>query len=204
MDLPKTLQGYLEGIKEGELPSIGQGPLLCDELLKKRVLALAGSRFGGPITRSVAIRRIFARAVEIGLIQNVRLQFSLLQKERAYVKGQALLSFSLPYVCKESGATLVKVLLHELAHLILLAKDGYGKLLSLHHSYKQEVSFEDERLKILSPVELYATLISIQLMQDVVADKEGKAKVKDKIQAKISEEEKKLRFALNQYKNSSI
>lgn len=201
MQLPLTVKDYLQSLAEGRFPSLDDVALPCDDLLAKRMLALASSRFKEPISRSIKVRKIFARVTAIGYVKKLRLKFSLWQKERAYMRDGGLLSLSLPYVAKERGTALLKVLLHELAHLVLANLPEYPALLSLDRAYAKESGLDEERKQILSPIELCATLLSIRLLEEVLSIPSAKGWVKEGIQTQILREREKLAYALNKKQN---
>lgn len=127
-----------------------------------------------------------------GYIEKYKLRFSWFMKERAYMRDSGYVSFSLHYVSLSEGSRLCKIVLHEISHLRLLESDGYCELLSLDREFLSEYG-ADKRVRMLSPVELYATLFSVVLME--LAEAEIGA-----LRAEIEEERRKLHEAYETFK----
>lgn len=85
------------------------------------------------------------------------------------MRDSGVLCFGMPYLFSATGGDLFKVAMHELAHLLLLGSPQYGELLSLDAEYFSRYGRDLPELIHLSPTELYATLISVDLMKNAIA-----------------------------------
>ena len=103
------------------------------------------------------------------------------------MKDTGLAAFSMHYLGMKDGGYLARLVLHEVAHLNLSKDEGYPALLALDREFLS--LHRGKEAKAVSPVELYATHLSIALMRDAA---ERLPTVRDALLAECATEEKKL------------
>ena len=149
-----------------------------------------------PFMRRRLIKRMILRLTAGGFLRNVRVRFPLFSKSGAYMRDSGTLTLPMRLLTSQRGDTVFKLLMHEAAHLLLSKSDGYSKLLSLDKQFFRAHGRDSDEIIILSPVELYATRVSVALMSSVMQSaRDGSAEML--IEKQISLETKKLEHAKN-------
>ena len=164
MQTADSIDKYLESLGNGALPTVPSLIGRCDARLTAAVHSLALSSHTHPLLRRLKIGKMFKGLVRCGFINPIRLRFSYSFEEKAYMRDRGDVTVSMPYVGTEKGGTLCKVLLHEVAHIFISQCEHYSSLTALDAEYRAAVGRCDRELLILSPIELYATLVSIELL----------------------------------------
>ena len=114
-----------------------------------------------------AIRTMVSAFSQWQPLGDVTLAFSL-WKKTAYMTDGGRLVVPLSLITRKHNARIIKILLHELAHLRLTQLPEYGALLVLHQQFLQRFG-ETESLLAISPVERYATQLSCLYLESVAA-----------------------------------
>ena len=190
MKVPSTLEQYNDILLSDKLGWISDVSLPSDGEFSKLCIRLLNSKSSHPFIRRGIIKRIFSRLVRIGALKGVKLRFPYSFGERAYMRDCGIVSFAMPYIASASGAGVFRVLMHEIAHLLLLSSDGYTDLISLDGKFLARYGRSSEDVAIVSPVELYATTLSLLIM-DAVSTNAGET-VAELIAAEKKQEEEKL------------
>ena len=201
MDIPLTIDEYVEKIGRECFPELDDIALPCDAKLARLSVRLAASFPSRPIARTVMLSRMINRLHKSGYLCGLSLKLTWSKKEIAYMRDSGLVCFSVPYVAVEKGPALVKVVMHELAHLILSRQGEYTLLDTLNREYLSRFSSLGEEGLILSPTELYATLLSVRLMHNAVDIADASGRVREMLDIQIDREMKKLTYAIDKYKN---
>ena len=166
----QNLETYLQWAINRELP---QG--VCPTISPEGELALLTQkqakckRFFLPSKRAYVKKWVAAFLKEYP-VPITALRFICSLKNRAYMTDKGELILSSGFLLRSSFPRIIKVLLHELSHLALLGMQGYDKLLFLDAAFLQAFGQEWAHL---SPVELYATTLSLPLLQSVICLLEG-------------------------------
>lgn len=114
--------------------------------------------------RSILINQKMLKEFSIHLTKNL--------KPMAYMKDSGEIYLSLGALLFKSNMATVKVLSHELAHVWLSQQDYYPSLKALNKEFKQRYN-ELENVNLLSPIELFAMIVSIDIMESIKESLKG-------------------------------
>ena len=126
-------------------------------------------------------------------IPHPKMQFPVWSRSAAFMTDKGEFSLSLNLVYGEKKERVLKLLLHELSHFVLLYQPDYVSLLKL--DLECRTGGKREFTNILTPVELYATMLSLGIFS---ALSEGMPESHRNLFSSLkSEEERKLTKAIN-------
>lgn len=106
----------------------------------------------------------------LGTIKNISpfaLKILPTLKPTAFMKDGGDLYFSLGALLSRSSDVTLAVLCHEYGHILLSNQPFYGDLKKVNRQFKKEFAHSPFS-ELLSPIELYAVLISINLMKSLL------------------------------------
>ncbi|MBQ7225926.1 MAG: hypothetical protein IJX02_04915 [Clostridia bacterium] len=121
------------------------------------------------------IKGIKNAMVGAGLLRDFELKLSWQKKPVAYMRDGGEMCFSVGALLSRSATVTASVLCHELAHMWLSQQDFYKGLKEINRQFKEQYSSHADA-ELLSPIELYAMVVSVIFMQDVCIALEGKKK----------------------------
>ena len=114
--------------------------------------------------RSILINEEMLKEFSIHLIKSL--------KPMAYMKDCGEIHISLGALLFKSNMATIKVLSHELAHIWLSQQDFYPSLKALNKEFKQSYKMM-ENINLLSPIELFAMIISVDIMESIKESLKG-------------------------------
>lgn len=129
-----------------------------------------------------------------------KLRFPFTFRQEIYMTDSGELTLSWGVAQKHGFYRLHALLLHELAHLLLSAHKDYPLLLALDKVFLSRHA-ENAAATTLSPVELYATQISVALL-DATAQLLGEGE-KEQMLAQATQETEKLSAAYALFENAT-
>ncbi len=156
-------EGYLETLKKDNLyfnldislPFSDKLTCILDRIIKSL------SKFA--LYRRGLVKKLFKEINKNGYLLNTKINFPLNSEDNACMYDNGQVYFSLKWIYGESGDNLVKTILHEIAHLILLEYEDYSKLKEINKKF-HSIYGKDDRIYVLSPIEYLATRICINLL----------------------------------------
>lgn len=130
-----------------------------------------------------------------GQFKPFKIEFLKTIKPLAYMHDKGVIYFSYGSLLNFSASTVLSVFCHELAHVWLSQREYYTELKELDRQFKDAFreKLDGKTLTLASPVEVYAMLVSVQIMQKVLQKVDG-AKKSKKLELRIAEEREKLDF----------
>ena len=114
---------------------------------------------------------------------------------KAYMHDSGILYISYGMFLKTSVTVFVSVLCHELSHIWLSQQDFYPQLKQLNRQFKDKYSAEKDAI-LMSPIEVYARLVSTSMM-DIVLKSLINERKKKKLQFCLNDQLKKLQKLKN-------
>ena len=163
MALFSTLNDYIDSLSSTPKELYIEESLPSTEAYYTALERLTASKKLHPYLRRGHVKRLFRELSACGFIPECKLRFGWLTRERAYMKDTGLAAFSMHYLGMKDGAYLARLVLHEVAHLNLSAREDYAYLLRLDGEFLSH--YRGKEAKALSPVEFFATHLSIALMR---------------------------------------
>lgn len=128
-----------------------------------------------------------------------RLQFPFHFRHEVYMTDSGELSLSFGTVFKSNFYRLLALLLHEIAHLIISAEKEYTLLLAADKVFLKD-NADNPVAPTLSPVEMYATRLSILLLEETAKLLNGVPQ--EKFWAQAESEKEKLKVAYQAFQGN--
>lgn len=128
-------------------------------------------------------------------LKSLRFPFHL--RHEIYMTDGGELSVSWGTILKSNFYRLTALLLHEIAHLLISAEQDYSLLLRADKVFLKE-NAENSVAPTLSPVEAYATRLSVLLMKKTAELLNGQPQ--EKLLAQAESEQEKLRIAYQAFR----
>lgn len=183
--VPESLQTYVDLIKNGgDGYPCGVSVPQSDEFYGA-VISLSSPKF----KRVKNIRTVFLALNESGSGACRKVRFKPYFKVRAYMKDDGTVYFSLSHIFRTEAAKLVKLVLHEAAHLILSGLEGYNYLKALDREYTRRYG-KDFYAAAISPIEYAAIKLSVEMLTQVSSRTDGA--FKEAVDLQIERERSKL------------
>ena len=113
--------------------------------------------------------------IECGILRKFSVRLTPDLTPKAYMRDGGDMFFSLGALLTRSSTVTLSVLCHELAHMWLSQQDFYKGLKEINRQFQEQYSSHTDA-ELLSPIELYAMVVSVIFMQDVCIALEGKKK----------------------------
>ena len=134
--------------------------------LCKKMQKLAFGWFDITLNRWYHIKEIRNVLIEDKILNEFSINLTKSLKTQAYMKDGDGIYFSLGALLFKSNMTTFKVLCHELAHTWLSNQSFYKELKILNKEFKKAYK-NNENVYLASPIELYAMVVSVSLMEMV-------------------------------------
>ena len=181
MVFPSTVDGYIESVfTKTDFPPVGKKVMRAAKRLYKRKLFR-------PL-RVFTIKRLFALLNKENSAVCKKVRFLRISDRFAYSRDGEFSVFDLKTAVFGAKDFITCIVLHEAAHAILAAMDNYGELKALDRAFFER--FNQKDAVAISPIEYYATLYSIEMLEDL------ETVVKDgKLEARAEHERKRLQTA---------
>jgi hypothetical protein len=160
-----SLSEYVDNVKQGFFHK-SLSTCFEDAAFSLHALCLARSKRKHPFVRRRHVKKMLSALLSKGCISSYRTHFKWFMKTPAYMLDTGDLYFSMRSLFLSDGADLCKIVLHELSHLWLYQQEGYGDLLRLDKQFLKLYGSKNSALT-LSPVERYATEVSVCIMQAI-------------------------------------
>ena len=151
-------------------------PKISTNLIKK-MRNLAFEWFDIAPIRWYHIKEIRSILIEEEILEEFSVNLTKSLKPQAYMKDGVGLYISLGALVFKSNMTTFKVLCHEIAHLWLSRQSFYSELKTLNKEFKKTYK-DHEKVYLLSPIELYAMVVSVELMKMVLSSLTKKNQIK--------------------------
>ena len=161
----QTLQEYLQWAINRELPQDVCPAFSPEGELVRLTRKQAKCKRFFLLSKRAYVKKWIAAFLKEYPVPITALRFICSLKNRAYMTDKGELHLTSGFLLKSSFPRIVKVLLHELSHLALLGMQGYDSLLLLDAAFLQAFGQEWAHL---SPVELYATTLSLPLLESLL------------------------------------
>ena len=181
-EVPDTPSDYESLVRSGDWSPDGLTPPKCTEEFASAALGLLHGR----LKRKGAIKRIFGSLFP-NYIRDCRLKFKLYDKRVAYMTDKGDVCFSSASICRGTGAFVLKLVLHEAAHLWLREQADYDKLKALQKAVRAQ--YQTPHADFL-PIEYYAVSLSVKMLEMLLP--EAKASDREQIRNQINCEKSKL------------
>ena len=114
------------------------------------------------------IKKIRSILIEEEILKDFSVNITKSLKPVAYMKDSDGIYISLGALFFKSSMATFKVLCHELAHIWLSQQSFYSDLKRLNKEFKTKYSVS-EKVYLSSPIELYAMVVSVELMKMIRA-----------------------------------
>lgn len=128
-------------------------------------------------TKISSLKKISAIATQEGMANPFNFKIDFNFKLVAYMKDSGEMHISLGLVIFRSFSTLLSVYLHELSHLWLSQQQCYPQLKALQRQFFENYSSETKG-DIASPIEFYADLITVDILEGICAKTQNKRVIK--------------------------
>ena len=156
-----SLENYLKNCLENDFDFKISNNVV--EIMKKMI----SRQFDNPINRWYYIKEIRKILINDKNVNEFSLHLENSLAAKAYMKDSGELYISLGSILFKSSRVNLKVFCHELAHIWLSQQPFYSELKELNKEFKQKYSHLKE-CYLASPIELYAMVISYELMNSVL------------------------------------
>ena len=140
---------------------------LNSQKIVKSLRKLAFRWFDIGLFRWYHIKEIRNILIEEEFLKEFSINLSYSLKAKAYMKDCGEIYISLGALLFKSNMTTFKVLCHEVAHIWLSQQPFYSSLKELNKEFKQKY-YKIEKVYLASPIELYAMVISVELMKSLL------------------------------------
>ncbi len=165
LPLVNNLSDYMAFLRQQIIPEIISDHIGFEDKLVHSVTHLLKSKvfvYG----RIDDARNIIEYICDRWVGKSIRIFFPLYTREMAYMMDAGKISISLCFLFSSGGLRVLKVLLHELAHWWIAQQNRYERLLALDGEYIGVYGTDGENF-LLSPIEYLATILSIELMENL-------------------------------------
>ena len=125
-----------------------------------------------PLARLYFVRARYVKKLVAELISESKLkpfEFVIKRdfKPEAFMRDSGVMSVSYGMFLKTSRWVFVSVLCHELSHVWLSQQEYYRELKALNKQFKEQYASVAD-VELISPIEVYARLVSIVMMEGVL------------------------------------
>ena len=175
-EIPNSPAEYADCVRSGVWTPNGITPPECTKAFASAALGLMHGR----LRRKGQIKRIFNSLCSVGYIQGCRLKFKPHDRRVAYMTDKGDVCFSFVGILRGKGAFVLKLVLHEAAHLWLSEQSCYDRLKALQKAFRAEYG----NLPAASlPIEYYAISLSVKMLEMLlpVADKSDAEQIQNQI-----------------------
>ena len=142
------------------------------------------------------IRRWFEDQAQAGFLRSAKLHFPLFSRHLCCMDDAGNVSFSIPLFFRKTDSV-IKLVLHETAHLWLSEREYYPAMLALDRAFLARFGEE----VCLSPVEHAASRLSIKMLS-WAAESADDPRLRSALLEQIAVEEKKLDECLEAFAHS--
>ena len=136
------------------------------------------------------LRKLTNSLIELGFLKTFSLNIDKSLKPKAYMHDNGQIFISLGLILTRSYLPLLSVYLHELAHIWLSQQANYQDLKKLQKEFRYFYS-DIKDYELFSPIEVYADIITLQLLEEISAITNAN---KNKISKIIEARKEKLRY----------
>ena len=156
-----SLQSYLKC-----LINIGDKFSTKNEKIVKSMTKIAACWFDIGFIRWYHIKEIRRILINEEILKEFSIHTTKSLKPMAYMKDSGEIYLSLGALVFKSNMATIKVLSHELAHIWLSQQAFYPSLKNLNKEFKQQYKMI-ENVNLLSPIELFAMIASVDFMESI-------------------------------------
>ncbi len=165
---PLSLQQYLKDPLKNEFDFNFDNEKSV-EIMKK----MASRIFDISIIRWYHIKRIRSILISEEVFRDFDIKLLKTFKQVAYMNDSGEIYISLGLLLFKSSMNNLKVLCHELSHIWLSQQSNYLELKTLNKEFKNKYNND-----LLSPIELYARVISLKMMNSILESLTSKGQKK--------------------------
>lgn len=190
LTFPATAETYLELLRNNHVSLSDGCPIPSGTRLRSGLLALFAGR--SPRARVKYIKTLLQDCCKETGVPEPQIGFSLFSRDLAYMTDSGTMTLSWRLLRQRDVPRMIKILLHEFAHLYLAGLDNYADLLRLDMQFRQTFA-PSAPVLTATPVEVYATLLSCEYLNSfaaVLPDREQRALLEQ-----IQKEQEKIKTA---------